>query len=92
MIGYVYLDVNGALNYKTKEYIDKDNPGFWGGENSAFILKVWIFDTEDMESMKKIFRAFSQLKLKSTDVLRFCESINFDISILKKNENSLLPG
>lgn len=86
--GYAYLHPNGELNYKTKEYIDNENPGFWM-DNSPFILRAWIFDTEDLPSMSRMYKSFSSLKLKSNAVLQFSAAISFDINKLKNNENSL---
>lgn len=82
MIGYCFLNAEGILGFRTKEFIETDMPNFWQ-DNINFILSVWRFDTEDLSSMYQMYARFRELKLKSSDVLDFSKSINFDIKSLK---------
>lgn len=88
MKGYAYLDVDGLLFYKPAEYIEYDNPGFWK-DNEPFILIVWKFDTEDKDSMLRMYTRFKTLKLKTQPVREFSSSINFNVESLSTNENSI---
>jgi hypothetical protein len=82
MIGYAYLDLDNELMYKTQDYIENDNPGFWG-QNSHLILKYWKFDTEDMNNMRKLFHAITNLAVPNSNVLNFVRTIKFDMNSLK---------
>lgn len=83
MKGYVYLDPEGNLIYKDKDYIDNINPLFWT-ENEYFVLRVWTFDTEDDDSMWNAFLGFRNLQLKGHVVQNFCKSVGFDLEAFKQ--------
>lgn len=82
MKGYVYLNPEGDLVYKDKNYIENVNPMFWT-ENEFFVLRVWMFDTEDDDSMWRAFLGFKNLKLKGFVVQNFCKAIDFDLEGFK---------
>jgi hypothetical protein len=88
MKGYCYLDTEGRLNYKPKEYIDVENPLFWQN-NGPFILAVWKFDTEDLSAMYRMYSRFKVLRLRSEDVLEFSKTINFQVETLKQYASNL---
>jgi hypothetical protein len=82
MKGYAFLDVDGRLQYRIKEYIDIDNPFFWQ-QNRYDILRKWQFDTADFNSMLFMFKQIRDLKLDVNMVKEFCTMIDFDIETLK---------
>lgn len=75
---YAFLDVEGTLQWRTKEYIEEVNPAFWI-ENNTLVLRTWYVDTEDLHRMRDLLQDFSNLELKTTIVREFLSSINFDI-------------
>jgi hypothetical protein len=77
MKGYAYLDNDGLLYYRPARYIDEENPGFWR-DNAAFVLVVWKFDTDDIDSMYRMYSRFKTLKLNNQMVLDFSSGIGFD--------------
>lgn len=81
MIGYVYLDHERNLIYKTAEYIQSDNPYFFS-EFSHLIIKKWFFNTEVQSSMENMFREFKDLGLTADIVKNFADSIG----LLPKNQ------
>lgn len=86
MKGYAFLDTDGKLQYRLKEYIDEHNPYFWQ-QNKHEILRKWQFDTEDLDSMyfmfKQIRDIFRSSKLSQQTVKEFCTMIGFDMKVLK---------
>lgn len=78
MIGYAYLDLDGHLIYKTQQYIDEVDPGFFT-QNSHFILRRWKFDTEDRFSMIRLLQAVTDLIPNSASNIKlFLQSINYN--------------
>lgn len=88
MKGYAYVDIDANLVLKNPEYIETDNPLFWR-ENLHLIIKWWKFDTEDLSSMRTMLTQMKDLQLKAHIVTPFLEAINFDISTLRANANSV---
>ena len=82
MKGYAFLDADGRLQLRSKEYIDVDNPFFWQ-INKHEILAKWKFDTDDINSMLFMFRQMRDLKLRKPMVLEFSVTIGFDMQLLK---------
>jgi hypothetical protein len=76
MVGYVYLDLDRNLVYKTAEYIQSDNPYFFS-QNSHLIVKKWRFDTNESSIMENMFRNFADLALTPNTVKLFADSIGF---------------
>lgn len=68
MKGYVYMDLDGNLNYKTWEYINDDNPGFFS-TNKHLILKFWPFDTEDKALYNNMLQGFTNLGIKQPTIM-----------------------
>lgn len=86
MKGYAYLDNDGNLNFRLKEYIDQENPSFWA-ENEHFIDIVWAIDTEKDEDMYKMFSYLRRIEAPSRVVLDFCKAINFNLEEFKKRRS-----
>lgn len=81
-IGYAYLDMDKRMNFKPKEYIAVENPGFWQ-QNQAYIVKVWPIDTDDIRDMHYIFTQLrDSYKLDSSRLIDFANCINFDMNRL----------
>lgn len=78
MKGYVYLDNDHNLNIRNREFIEEEDPGFWG-RNSHCIGIVWKFDTEDAQNMYQIMSSFKRHELQNRQVLDFCKNIGFDL-------------
>ena len=88
MQGYLYLDNDGNLNIRNKDYIEIEDPGFWG-RNSHLIDIVWKFDTEDSICMESIMYSLKKKDLKSRQVVDMCKAIGFDLEkfVLNKQRN-----
>lgn len=85
---YVYLDTNGKLNTRNKEFIDVDFPQFWS-VNEAFVEKVWPIDTESKSDVLSMCKSFQALRLKTEEVLVLLRSINVSQEDLKKYASSI---
>ncbi len=83
MKGYVYLDLDNNLIYKTWDYINGDNPGFFS-QNKHLIIRTWTFDTEDSRLMLNMLRSFSDLQLEVESVKNFLGSIGFTKETMKE--------
>ena len=83
MIGYVYIDIDNEVVYKTQDYIENSNPGFWT-QNSHLLARKYKFDTEDVGSMLRVFRAFSDMEVSVSNVRNFCSAIGYDIGRLPR--------
>jgi hypothetical protein len=84
MKGYAYLDLDMNLLYRTADYIDNENPGFFSNSsNKQYIVRYWKFDTSDLRIMWNMYSSFQDLKVPVTSVLNFTKSIGFDINIFK---------
>lgn len=91
MQGYIYLDNDSNLNFRNKEYIEVEDPGFWS-RNSHFVDTVWKFDTEDDTSMFKLLSSLKRHELPNKKVIDLCKAIQFDLpSFLKKQAPSGIP-
>jgi hypothetical protein len=86
MKGYAYLDADNTLNYRTWEYINYDNPSFFS-DNSHYIIKSWMFDTEDKLRFLSMMRNFNDLKILPFNIDIFLKSINHHKS--QRNENKV---
>ena len=82
MQGVVFLTVDHSLSWRSKKVLD-ENP-YFARDNYDLILRLWNFDTDDIDSMRNIFTAFRDLKLSQREVLDFAKSIDFDISKLRQ--------
>ena len=86
MKGYAFLDADGRLQYRSKKYIDEDNPFFWQ-QNKYEILRKWEFDTDSLDSMYYMFRQIRDIfrgsKLSTQTVKDFSTMIGFDMKVLK---------
>lgn len=82
MKGIVFLTVESSIAWREQTSLD-DNPYFMPA-NYDLILKSWKFDTDDKDSMLRVFREFRDLKLSQREVLDFAKSIGFDISSLRQ--------
>lgn len=82
MKGYAYADLDNDIVYKTADYIDNMNPGFFS-QNRHLITKRWIFDTDDLQSMMRMFRDFQDLRVTVTSSSAFLSAIGFDMTRLK---------
>lgn len=81
MIGYAYLDIDNYIVYKTQQYIEEVDPGFFS-KNSHFIVRRWKFDTDDISSIRRMIIAFADLELQNSRIMDFFKSINFDLNTL----------
>jgi hypothetical protein len=93
MKGYAFLDADGRMQVRTKEYIDVENPFFWQ-QNKHEILRKWEFDTDSLDSMHYMFRQirdiFRSSGIGQQTVKDFCMMIDFDMKILK-DANKIQP-
>lgn len=85
MVGYAYLDLDGHLIYKTRQYIEEVDPGFFS-KNSHFIIKRWKFDTEDRSNMVRLLQAVSDLipNNNGNTIKLFLRSIDYDLNNLRE--------
>jgi hypothetical protein len=82
MIGYAYLDLDKNVVYKLAEYIDAENPGFFS-QNSHLIIKYWRFNTDDTNSMIRMFQSLVDLAVPKTNIELFIKCIGYDMNRLK---------
>jgi hypothetical protein len=75
MKGYVYLDLDMILVHKNWDYINNDNPGFFS-QNRNYIVKSWVFDTEDKRSFLNMLEDFNRIKIPPDRIGAFLASIN----------------
>ena len=90
MKGYVYLDNDLNLNVRSKEFIDIQDPGFWG-RNAHLIDTVWSFDSDNRESMIKLLTSLKSRELQMDPVRNFCLQINFDLDAFLKEVRFKVP-
>ena len=83
MKGYAYIDLDNELVYKTRSYIEDDNPAFWN-QNSHLLVRKFSFDTDDKSSMIRMLRTFQDMSISPDRVKNFCSCINFDLKDLKR--------
>jgi hypothetical protein len=89
MKGYIYYDFDGNFLYKTKQYIDTENPGFWD-QNSMLIQRVWKIDTDIPVTLKQCFIQAQSLGVKPVQIKDMAKALNFDLNlILKQNDTKL---
>jgi hypothetical protein len=82
MKGYAYLDLDNNVIYKSADYIDNDNPGFFL-QNHHYIIKHWKFNTDDARSMWTVFSALTDLKIPVSNVRAFIDCIGYDMNRLR---------
>lgn len=82
MVGYAYLDIDGNIVYKTSNYIDNINPGFFG-QNRHLIVKHWKFNTEDPSNMLSMFKGLNDLMVRPNMMREFISCIDYDMNNLK---------
>lgn len=92
MQGYVYLDNDRNLNFRTKEYIEVRDPVFWS-RNAAFIDTVWKVDSEDEISMRQMLEGLKRRELRAEDVRLLCQQIDFDLdAFIARNAPAATTG
>lgn len=79
MKGYVYLDWDGNLVYKTYDVIKFEMPTFWQ-DNAELIQKSWEFDTTQETMMRAMFRGIQQMKVKPVRITMLADTIGYDLS------------
>lgn len=82
MIGKAFLTVDGTISWRSRQALE-ENPSF-AKDNYDLILKIWSFNTDDKDDMRRLFTSFSDLKLNQRDVIDFAKSIGFDIAALRQ--------
>lgn len=90
MQGYCYLTPEFDLCFRTAESIDVLNPSFWN-DNEGEFMRVWRFDTENMESMLRMYNSFKDLGLKNEAVRVFNKTLTqygFSMEGLKEYRDS----
>ena len=75
---YVYLDSDDNAVVRIAEYIDTQDPGFWG-RNSHLISTVWTVDASNMESILSLLHILERRKTPVTIVREICLGIGFDL-------------
>jgi len=83
MKGYIYYDFDRNFVYKTRQYIDTENPGFWD-QNSLLIQRVWRVDTDQPATLKQCFVQAQALGVTTSQVKDMCQALNFDLSLIVK--------
>lgn len=78
MKAYVYLDTEDRLVIKSCEYIDNDDPNFFGN-NRHWIRGIWKFDSENSEGFADILESFRRMRLPERTVRDFCNAAEFDL-------------
>lgn len=97
MKAYVYLTPDKGLEIRLKEYIDNNDPGFFG-RNKHWVSALWEFDTEDPWSVRAVLEAFSRHRVEEVTVKTFLKGagIKLEDYFKKKsnptNENRIFPG
>lgn len=88
MKGYVYLNRDDFLVYKPWSYINVDNPAFFI-ENRVYIIKSWMFDTENKSKFLEMLTDFNDMKIPSNKISEFLSSIgHLKVPIVKTNTTS----
>lgn len=75
MKGYVFLNNEAKLVYKSWEYINNDNPAFFI-DNKHHLVKTWMFDTENKAKFLEMLVNFNDMKLASDTIRNFLSSID----------------
>jgi hypothetical protein len=88
MKGYAVLDLDGNFTVKSYDYINSDNPGFFT-QNKHLLIKYWLFNSEDTESITNMLRDFDRMGLPSPKIMELLKTIKFDITTLKKDANKI---
>jgi hypothetical protein len=83
MKGYAFLNADYVLGYRTKDYIDNDNPSFWQ-QNKMSIIRKWIFDTEDMTTIQRLFMDCRDLQVPGSTLKELCGTIGLSPDALKE--------
>jgi hypothetical protein len=79
VVGYMFVDINGNLEIRNADYIENEDPGFWG-RNNHWIIMFYKFDTEDPVNMERLLEKLKSLQLKMDRMLDFCKAIGFDLN------------
>lgn len=80
---YGYVLIDHTINLRTQEYIDTEDPGFFGRHRDV-IMGVWKFDSEDPLTVDPMLKAIARMQLPARTVNEFCKSINFDLAGFKQ--------
>lgn len=84
MKGYCYCDWDKNFVFKTKQYIDTDNPGFWQ-QNGMLIRKIWKIDTDLPETIKQCFmQAQTSYNITTAQLKDMAQALNFDLNLILK--------
>lgn len=78
MKGYVYLDADENLAVKTFEYIQCENPNFFG-ENRHYVKLVLPFDSDNEMDFEEVLRSLARNRIPERKVREFCNGIGFDL-------------
>lgn len=82
MQGIAYLDADGLLGFRTKQFLEEVDPGFFSA-NRGLILQAWRFNTEDTDTMRSMFRSMKALKIHDRALRDFAATMDFDMSVFK---------
>lgn len=85
MKGVAYLDVDGTLGFRSKEFLEEVEPMFMTN-NSHYIMKAWHFDTDNFDLMHNMFSSMRDLRLNGSEVKNLSQCIGFDIQRLKERK------
>lgn len=88
MHAYVFLDVDGNLQIRNWQYIQTENPNFFG-DNRHWVVAMWEFDTEDEKNMTDVMEGFKRCQLPERTVRDFCKSIQFDLDEFIRKHQAL---
>lgn len=86
MKGYVIFTTERNLIVKDKEKLDTFEPHFWS-TNRDYIMKKWEFDTDDIDSVKRIviyLKGLDRRVLPQSDILMFLTQIGVNVEDLKR--------
>lgn len=75
--GYLICTIDKELEIKTADYIENENPGFFG-QHRHLIESFWSFDSEDLEKTYQILRSLARLKVDEQQVKNFLRYMNTD--------------
>lgn len=82
MKGVAYLDADGLIGFRTQQFLDEVDPGFFSS-NRALLLQAWRFSTEDIDTMRSMFRSMKALKIHDRALRDFAATIDFDMSVFR---------
>lgn len=81
---HVFFTQDDQVFCKLSDYIENENPGFFG-ENAHIIKTAYRIDTDDLTTLKSVFKCMQSYGYKPAAVREFCKSINVDYDYLMAN-------